>query len=161
MKIVQFPNPSLFTKGVDVTVFDRELHLLLHLMYVTMLEYGGMGLAANQVELPYNMFVMKGPQDERFFFVNPTIVDRSIVSANYNEGCLSAPGDYVILSERSQWVKVSFMDETGKKYEKVFDDLYSVCVQHEIDHLLGKSHMQSPSIPREVRKKLADKWGLK
>lgn len=161
MKILKFPNSSLFEVCKEVTVFGPELKILLKSMFDTMIENNGIGLAANQVGLKFRMFVMLGPMTEKVYLVNPKILGRSIVSANLKEGCLSAPGELLILEERSQWVKVSYQDETGKLHEKVFSGISAVCVQHEMDHLNGKSHLMSKSLNKSKRKELAKRWGIK
>ena len=160
MKILKFPDPNLFIICNEVTVFGEELKTLLESMYHIMVKNKGIGLAANQVGLNYRMFVMKGPEGEKHFFVNPKIVSKSTTSAKIKEGCLSAPGEFLELSERSSWVKISYQNETGENKEAVFRDLHSVCVQHEIDHLNGKSHLQSKSIPRPRRREIKRKWGV-
>lgn len=168
MKIIRFPDPILFKKCKEVTVFGKELEVLLETMYETMKASGGLGLAANQVSLSYRMFVMEFLADvkpdtkkEKIFFVNPKIVARSVAPADQKEGCLSAPGEFLTLAERSSWVQVEFQNEKGEKKTRVFKGIYSVCVQHEIDHLDGKSHLLSKSIPTSQRKELAKKWGIK
>ncbi len=161
MEIVKFPNPILFKPCSPVTVFDAELKVLLEAMWETMLASNGLGLAANQVSLSRRMFVMNFENKERVFFVNPKILASGMASANLREGCLSAPGEFVTLPERAEWVQVEFQDENGNKKTKVYQGVYSVCVQHEIDHLDGKSHLQSRSIPKTKRIEIAKKWGLK
>lgn len=164
MKIINFPDPILFNKCKEVSVFGKELEVLLNTMWDTM-KGKGIGLAANQVGLNFRMFVMEGPlkdgAQEKLFFVNPVILSRSVVPANIKEGCLSAPGEFLMLSERSSWVQVEYQNEKGEKQIRVFKGLYSVCVQHEIDHLDGKSHLMSKTIPKAQRKELAKKWGIK
>lgn len=161
MEILKYPHPSLFEKCVEVTVFGPELNVLLDGMADAMKAKAGIGLAANQVGLHYRMFVMMDKGYKLVKLVNPVIVDHSWVSANLKEGCLSAPGEFLVVDERKQWVQVKFQDETGKEHKRVFEGIYSVCVQHEIDHLDGKSHLQSPSLSRDTRRMLAKKWGLK
>ena len=126
-----------------------------------MISHNGMGLAANQVGVRYRLFVMADMNGKYLSVVNPIIISRSSVPANLKEGCLSAPGEILTLSERASWVQVKFQDETGKSQTRVFKDIYAVCVQHEMDHLDGKSHLQSSSIPRAKRKLLAKRWGFK
>lgn len=161
MKILRFPDSKLFESCKPVTVFGDELKTLLDSMFQTMIENRGIGLAANQVGLQFRMFVMLGPITEKVLLVNPKIVSRSVVSANLEEGCLSAPGEPLKLDERVSWVKVQYQDETGASHEKVFKGIHSVCVQHEIDHLDGKSYLQSKSLKKAKRKELAKKWGIK
>jgi peptide deformylase len=161
MKILKFPDPALFVTCVEVTVFGPELKVLLDSMWETMVEGKGMGLAANQVGLTFRMFTMLGPSEEKLYIVNPKILEKSKISANLQEGCLSAPGELLTLEERASWVKVKFQDETGKEHERVFKGIHSVCIQHETDHLEGKSHLQSKSLKSAKRKALAKKWGIK
>jgi len=161
MQVLRFPNPSLFQVCQAVTVFGDELKTLLEAMWETMNSSSGIGLAANQVGLQFRMFTMLGPKDEKLFLVNPKIARRSTLPANLREGCLSAPGEFVILSERSSWVEVEFQNEAGILQKRVFQGIHAVCVQHEIGHLDGESHLQSSTIPKQKRKELAKKWGLK
>lgn len=161
MEILIGPHKELLTPTRQVRVFGPELLVLLNAMFDTMQKHKGLGLAANQVGLDLSMFVMLGQNDEKMFFINPRITAKSLVSANIKEGCLSFPGEFLILSERASWVEVIFQDENGSEKKAVFKGLRAVCVQHEIDHLLGKVHLQSKSIPREKRKQLAKKWKLK
>lgn len=161
MEILKFPNPHLFIPCKEVTVFGPELKVLLESMWDTMTAKNGLGLASNQVGLSYRMFTMLGPENEKLFIVNPKILKRSESSANKKEGCLSAPGEFLILPERSMWTQILYQDETGGVRSGTFSGLHSVCVQHEIDHLDGKSHLQSKSITRAKRRELARKWGIK
>lgn len=161
MEILKYPDPSLFKKCDDVTVFGVELLTLLDGMWEAMLKRGGLGLAANQVGLHFRAFVMAGVDQERLFIINPKIVKRSDFSANMKEGCLSAPGEFLILKERSSWVQVDFQNEKGELQRRVFKDLHAVCIQHEMDHLDGKSHLMSSSIPKKRRKELQKRWGIK
>lgn len=161
MDILRFPDPKLFKVCKPVTVFGPELNTLLEGMWDAMIKGGGLGLASNQVGLEYRMFVMLGLDNEKLFIVNPKIVKKSEAPANMKEGCLSAPGEFLVLPERSLWVQLDFQNEKGQMNRRVFNDLHAVCVQHEIDHLDGKSHLMSPSISRVRRKELYKKWGLK
>lgn len=160
MEIIKFPDPRLLKKCKEVTLFTPELKVLLDSMYETMLSSRGIGLAANQVGLEYRMFVMITSQSEKLYLVNPKILEYSKNPCDLKEGCLSAPGQQVNLY-RPNWVKVSFKDETGKEQTRTFVDIDSVCVQHEIEHLDGKSFLLNKAIPKKLRIFLAEKWGLK
>ena len=161
MEILKIPHPALFKKCDEVTVFGPELEILLQSMWETMQSNNGVGLAANQVGLTFRMFTMEGPDGQKLFVVNPKISKRSVGSAGLKEGCLSAPGEFVELVERSLWVQVEFCNEKGDKKIQTFTGIHSVCVQHEMDHLDGKLHLQSKSIPKKKRLELAKKWGFK
>ena len=161
MEIVKFPDPRLLVPCKEVTVFGPELLVLLEAMWEAMKAAGGIGLASNQVGLTHRMFVMEGNAGEKIFLVNPVVTKTSRAFSCYKEGCLSAPGEYVFLGDRNSWVQVEYFTELGQKRMAVFNEIWSVCVQHEIGHLDGKSFMESKTIPRLRRKELAKKWGLK
>jgi len=161
MEILKFPHPSLFKVCREVTVFGPELKTLLESMWETMMSKNGVGLASNQVGLDYRMFTMLGPDEEKFFIVNPKIILQSSTPANFKEGCLSAPGEFLILAERTMWVQIMYQDENGTPRSGKFQGLHAVCIQHEIDHLDGKSYLQSKSLVRAKRRELAQKWKLK
>jgi len=158
--ILKFPNRLLFEKTQEVRVFGPELKVLFGLMRETMEANKGLGLAANQVGIPLSLVVIKGPLGT-LNLVNPDVVSKSKVPANLKEGCLSAPGDFVVVPSRVEWVEVKYQDESGDEKRAVFKGIYSVCVQHEIEHLSGKSFMDNKSIPKHIRKGLQKKWGLK
>lgn len=160
MDVLKFPHPNLFITCKEVTVFGPELKVLLEAMWETMISKNGIGLASNQVGLDYRMFTMKGPEEEKLFIVNPKILVSAKTQANLKEGCLSAPGEFLILGDRASWVQILYQDETGTPRTGIFGDIHSVCVQHEMDHLDGKSHLQSKSLTRRVRRELQRKWGV-
>jgi peptide deformylase len=164
MDILKFPNPILVTKTYAITTwtdeFKAELKNLLDSMYELMKKEKGIGLAANQIGLLHRMFVMDGP-DGRVNIINPQIVSKSRIGANIKEGCLSAPGDSVLIPTRAQWVQFVYHDENGDPRGHVFSGVHAVCVQHEIDHLDGKVFFADKSIPKIERKLLMKKWGIK
>lgn len=160
MKILKFPHPALFKVCEPVTVFGAELKVLLDNMYRTMQAHNGVGLAANQVGLEHRMFVMQD-HEKRVNLVNPEVTRRSMVTSLVREGCLSAPGEYIITGSRREWVEVKYQDEKGNPHIRLFKGIFAVCVDHEIEHLDGKSFMDSKTIPKATRKELANKWGIK
>jgi peptide deformylase len=160
MNILKYPDPNLFRICAEVTVFGPELIVLLESMWEAMREERAIGLASNQVGLTFRMFAMKY-NDEKLFVVNPKILRRSQAPANLKEGCLSAPGEFLIISDRAAWVEVRYQDEKGALHTRVFQGIHSVCAQHEVDHLDGKSHLQSKTIAKKARLELAKKWGFK
>lgn len=160
MELLRFPNPVLFEVMPEVTVFGEELSVLLGGMWDLMKYKNGLGLAANQVGLSLRMLVMQGPNG-RLNMVNPVIVSKSVKPANLKEGCLSAPGDFVLVPSRVEWVQVKFQNEKGEQQVVVLKGLHAVCAQHEIDHLNGKFFLADKSIPKYVRKQLGKKWGIK
>jgi peptide deformylase len=161
MEIRKFPDKRLFTICKEVEVFNSGLKKILDDMWETMKWHNGIGLSSNQVGYQFRFFVMEGPNLEKLYIVNPKIVERSIVPASTKEGCLSAPGDFVIVSDRASWVLVTFQDENGREHAEVFSELHAVCFQHETDHLDGIAFFQSKTLPRNKRKELEKKWGTK
>lgn len=160
MEILKFPHPDLFKKCDKITVFGPELKILLDSMWETMKLANGIGLAANQVSIPFRMFVMEGPNG-RINLINPRIQALSQVSANLKEGCLSAPGESLVVPGRMRWVDVEYQDENGDFKRVVLHAIHAVCVQHEIEHLDGKSFMKNKTIHKTIRNQLSKKWKLK
>lgn len=160
MKILNYPDKALQTKCEPVTVFGEELKTILDGMWDTMKENKGVGLAANQVGILRNMFVM-AVGDTRVNLVNPQIVWSSETPAMLREGCLSAPGEFLVVFDRADSVIVEFQNHHGDSLRRRFEGLHAVCVQHEIEHLQGLNFMESKSLSNKTKKHLAKKWGMK
>lgn len=160
MKILQFPHPVLLTPCEEVTKFDVNLLNVLDHMWKTMKDARGLGLAANQVGISEDIVVINGPNG-RLNLINPYISAKSMAFANLRESCLSAFNESIIVPGRAEWVQVRYQDEKGKNQTVVLKGIYSVCAQHEIDHLDGRSFMEHPTLPKATRKRLAKKWELK
>ncbi len=158
MEVLKYPDTRLFKPCKEVIIFGPELAAILEEMWVTMKKERGMGMAANQVGLEQRMFTMDN-EGEKIFLVNPVILKTATHPSDMAEGCLSAPGQMIKLY-RPMWVMVKFQDETGKEITRIFSDSRSVCVQHEIEHLDGKSFLQNKTIPKKMRIFLAEKWGI-
>jgi peptide deformylase len=156
-----FPHPDLFKVCEPVTDFDLALRVTLDLMWKTMKNANGLGLAANQCGFTKRMFVMEGVAGERLYVVNPAIRWRSSAKAQVREGCLSAPKEFLYVPDRSDLVIVDFVDEKNRPQTRKLQGTFAVAIQHEINHLDGKSFMEDPSIPKSKRRDLAKKWGLK
>lgn len=157
MKILKFPHPDLLHKCPVISVFDKELKIILDSMWETMKSERGIGLAANQVGILLRMFVMDGPEG-RLNVVNPKYLSASIKGAALKEGCLSFPGEFIIVPGRSNWIHLAYQDENGQNKEVVLEGIYAVCAQHEIDHLDGKVFIKHESLARNIRKQLIKKW---
>src|SRR3954469_19504852 len=140
MKIVHYPHPALRHAGKVLTSIDKQLRLQIGSMMELMYEARGLGLAAPQVALPFQLLVMnvtgdpKQPEREEVF-LNPRIVERKGFIED-EEGCLSFPGLYQKI-RRSKSVKIQAYDLKGNLVEKVVSDLEARAWQHEIDHLNG------------------------
>ncbi|MSQ93882.1 MAG: peptide deformylase [Gemmataceae bacterium] len=139
-KIVHYPHPALRHKAQPVTSIDKELHLQIGEMMELMYQANGLGLAAPQVALPFQLLVMNitGDPDKpecEEVFLNPQIVEKKGVMLG-EEGCLSFPGLYQDV-RRAETIKVHAYDLKGKLVEKVASDLEARAWQHELDHLNG------------------------
>jgi peptide deformylase len=140
MKIVHYPHPALRHPAQVVRAIDKDLRLQIGTMKELMYEADGLGLAAPQVALPYQLLVMNitgdpnQPEREEVYF-NPVIVERKGL-VDDEEGCLSFPGLFQKV-KRAKTVKIHAYDLNGKLVEKVVQDLEARAWQHEIDHLNG------------------------
>ena len=140
-EILTVPDPRLkqVSKPVEGGV-TPELQALMDDMLETMYAAPGIGLAAIQIGEPLRVIVMdlakEGEEREPRFFVNPEIVETVEETAPYEEGCLSVPE---IFDEVERPVKclIRYLDYDGFKVEEWAEDLYAVCIQHEMDHLEG------------------------
>lgn len=140
MKIVRYPHPALRHPARPISSIDKQLYLHIGQMKEAMYEARGLGLAAPQVALPYQLLVMNitgdAAQPEREeVFLNPQIVERKGFQED-EEGCLSFPGLYQKI-RRSKTIKVRAYNLKGELVEKIVTDLEARAWQHEIDHLNG------------------------
>lgn len=140
-EILTIPNPILkqVSTPVEGGVTD-EVRALMDDMLETMYAAPGIGLAAVQIGVPKRIIVMDlgGPNDEKQpkYFVNPEIVETIEETQPYEEGCLSVP-DYYDEVERPARCLIRYLDYDGNQIEEWAEDLYAVCIQHEMDHLEG------------------------
>ncbi len=141
MNIVLFPHPALRYKSVPITRIDSSLKKTVDEMFELMYDAKGIGLAANQVGLPWRVFIInltadKDQKDEQIVFINPEIVKRSATTEEDEEGCLSLPDLYGPVS-RSAKVIVDAFDLKGQNFEMELDELAARAIQHEYDHIEG------------------------
>lgn len=140
MEIVHYPHPALRWKSSDVGRIDNALRDTVREMFELMYAHKGIGLAANQVALPFRFFIanLTGEQsepDEELVFINPQIVKRRGLEVG-EEGCLSLPGLYADV-QRSASVVVEAYDLDGQLFRAEMNELGARAAQHEIDHLDG------------------------
>ena len=138
--ILIHPDPRLKKPCDAVSQVTSALSDLAHDMLETMYDAPGIGLAAPQVGVMTRMIVMDCIKDgvpEPMVLINPLVVWSSEDVTTYEEGCLSIPDQYADV-KRPAAVKVQWLGLDGQMAERVFDGLWSTCVQHEIDHLDGK-----------------------
>lgn len=156
LTILEFPDPRLRTKAQPVTVFDAALKQLAADMLETMYEAPGIGLAATQVNVHRQLLVLdvSEDKDQPMILVNPRIVARE-GSQTYQEGCLSVPNIFADV-ERADRIRVEAQDVDGTPIAFDAEGLLAVCIQHEMDHLIGKLFVDylSPLKRDMVRKKL-------
>lgn len=137
LKILTIPNPILREQATVVTSFDSNLHQILDDMTDTMYAARGIGLAAPQVGILQRIAVIDTSENksEKIEFINPEIIAAS-GSTKTEEGCLSIP-KYREYVNRKEKVVVRAMDRLGKQFQIEADDLFAICIQHEMDHLNG------------------------
>ena len=160
LKILIFPDPKLRKVAKKIQKFDKSLEMLAQKMLQTMYEAEGIGLAATQIDVHIRLVVMdlSEERDEPRVFVNPeyTILDKSPFT--YEEGCLSIPGFNEEISRPSK-ILLKWQDLQGNFHEDQPDGIFTVCAQHEIDHLDGKLFVDylSPIKRDRIRKKLENR----
>lgn len=155
LKIVQSPDPLLNQVSEPCDLKDRSLKKLAKQMEKAMYATDGVGIAAPQVGVLKRLIVIDvSPDDVRdpLVLVNPEILELRGEPETEEEGCLSCPGISVPI-ERQPWAHVKFFDLAGEEWEIEGDGLLGRCLQHEIDHLNGKTLFESAS-PRERIKAL-------
>jgi peptide deformylase len=138
LDILHYPDARLHTVAKPVAAVDARIRQLIDDMAETMYAAPGIGLAATQVNVHERVIVidLSETHDALRVFINPEIVAQSGREES-EEGCLSVPGvfDKVTRAER---VTVRALDRDGKPFELQADGLLAVCIQHEMDHLMGK-----------------------
>lgn len=142
LDVVRYPNKILRQVSSKVVDFDSSLHNFLDDMYHTMMERNGVGIAAIQVANPIRALLVNIPREDEIQYkddlleiINPEIIQASGIIM-WNEGCLSVPGFYEEI-QRFQKITLRYQNRFGKVNEEVFEDFFSVALQHEIDHLNG------------------------
>ncbi|MBV2130232.1 peptide deformylase [Arsukibacterium indicum] len=156
LKVLHFPDDRLRTVAKPVTEVTPQIKQLVIDMLDTMYDEEGIGLAATQVDVHLRVVVIdvSEQRNEPLVLINPEIVERDGVTS-YEEGCLSVPQNYASV-ERAATVKVKALDRDGKPFELDADGLLAICLQHELDHLVGKLFIDylSPLKRDRIRKKL-------
>lgn len=138
LNILQYPDPRLHKVAKPVEQVDDRIREIASNMLETMYDASGVGLAATQVDIHERLFVMDTSEarNEPLVLINPELVWTSEEKAIGDEGCLSVPGIYDGV-ERHAKVHVKAQDEHGQWRIIEAEGLQAVCVQHEMDHLMG------------------------
>ena len=166
LNILRYPDPRLHTVATPVAQFDDALRRLIDDMLETMYEADGVGLAATQVDQHIRLLVMdtSDQRDQPRVLINPEVIARSAELSRAEEGCLSVPTIYDEV-ERPARVTVRALGRDGQPFEFEADGLESRCVQHEMDHLMGKvfvdylSPLKRDRIRIKMVKKIRDESG--
>ncbi len=160
LNVVKYPYPTLRHKSKPLRVVDGEVKKIVAEMFDRMYEQKGVGLAANQVDLPYRLFIVNLEGDPEkapgHVFINPVIGRRS-GNVEAEEGCLSFP-DVFAPVKRSEKVVVSAYNLEGEEVENQLNGLFARAVQHETDHLDGVLFIDhlSPSAMLSVKEALTE-----
>ena len=155
MKIVEWPDDALKQVCRDCKPGDKSLRRISRQMAQLMYKTNGVGIASPQVGLDIRLIVVDCEDEyygqEPLVMVNPVIVERKGDLVESSEGCLSLPGISVVV-ERSPYVRVRYYDLDGELWE-IEDDghLLAMCLQHEIDHLDGKTIIEAATPERRVQ----------
>ena len=157
LPILCYPDPRLHKLAQPVSVVDERVRALVSDMISTMYDAHGIGLAATQVNVHERVVVVdvSEERDQPLVIINPEIVWASDEKQINEEGCLSVPGIYDGV-ERSVAVHVRALDSDGQSRTIEAEGLLAVCLQHEMDHLLGKVFVEylSPLKRNRIKSKL-------
>ena len=151
LKILQYPDERLHTVARRVPAVTDEIRALVDDMAETMYSAPGIGLAATQVDVHQRVIVIdiSDTRNQLHVLINPEIIARSGESDD-EEGCLSVPGVFGKV-QRAGKVTVEATDRDGKPFVFDADGLLAVCIQHEMDHLVGKVFVEYWSRMKQAR----------
>ena len=156
LTILNYPDPRLHTVAKPVQEVNATIQRLVDDMAETMYAAPGIGLAATQVNHHIQLILIdtSKEQNDLLVLINPKIVVKSGLQ-EYEEGCLSVPGIYEMVT-RAEKITVEALDKQGKKFKLNAEGLLAVCIQHEMDHLLGKVFVEylSPLKRNRIKTKM-------
>ena len=157
LPILRYPDPRLHTVARSIAMVDDRVRAIIPRMLATMYEANGIGLAATQVDIHERLIVIdvSEERDQPLVLINPELEWASEEKRKGEEGCLSVPGIYDGV-ERSTAVRVRALDGEGKSRVIEAEGLLAVCIQHEMDHLMGKVFVEylSPLKRNRIKTKL-------
>ncbi|MBO9689327.1 peptide deformylase [Roseateles chitosanitabidus] len=160
LTILRFPDPRLHTVAKPVAAVDDRIRQLADDMLETMYDAEGVGLAATQIDVHERVLVMDVSEERNqpLVLVNPELVSASDEMIEGEEGCLSVPTIYDKVM-RHKTVTVQALDRDGNTFQFDAEGLLAVCVQHEMDHLMGKVFVEylSPLKRERIKTKLVKK----
>lgn len=156
LQILYYPDIKLRKTARPVFCISSDIQKIISDMFETMYFYKGIGLAATQVNINQQIIVIDlyKKNQKKLVFINPCIIYKT-GSISIEESCLSIPKIQEIVP-RSKTIKVQSLNEYGKLFEIEANDLLSICIQHEIDHLMGKLFIDylSPLKIKRIHKKI-------
>jgi len=157
LTILTFPDPRLHKVAQPVTAVDARIRQLVDDMLETMYASEGVGLAATQVDVHERVIVMDTSEsrDQPLVLINPELVARSEEMSFSDEGCLSVPAIYDKVARHAK-VTVRALNRAGDTFEMEAEGLSAICVQHEMDHLIGRVFVEylSPLKRDRIRTKM-------
>ncbi len=156
LEVLRFPDERLRKIATPVEKITPELEHIIQDMFETMYLEEGIGLAATQVNIHKRIIVVDISEDhsQPTVLINPELIEKR-GETGIEEGCLSVP-ECRALVPRAEWVKVRALDRHGEPFEIETDGLLAICLQHEMDHLVGKLFVDylSPLKRQRIRQKL-------
>ncbi|WPB57182.1 peptide deformylase [Xylophilus sp. GOD-11R] len=157
LSILSFPDARLHTVARPVQAVDERIRTLVADMLETMYEANGIGLAATQIDVHERVVVIdvSEERDQPMVLINPEITWYGPERVVGEEGCLSVPGIYDGV-ERATAIRMTALDLEGASYSVEAEGMLAICIQHELDHLLGKVFVEylSPLKRNRIRTKL-------
>jgi len=161
LEIIHYPHPTLRHVSKPIKRVDAELHDIVAQMFALMYEHEGVGLAANQVDLPYRLFIANptgdpNNSDAEYTFINP-VLKAGKGQAEGEEGCLSIPGVRGPVM-RKEKITIEAYNLKGEQFVGELDGLFARIVQHETDHLDGTLFIDRmpPAQAAELRDELEE-----
>ncbi|MGY0154575.1 peptide deformylase [Edwardsiella tarda] len=156
LQVLHFPDERLRTIAKPVNEVTPDIQRIVDDMFETMYAEEGIGLAATQVDIHQRIIVIDVSEnrDQRLVLINPELLQKG-GETGIEEGCLSVPEQRALVP-RAETITVRALDRDGKPFELETDGLLAICIQHEMDHLMGKLFIDylSPLKRQRIRQKL-------
>ncbi|WP_118987776.1 peptide deformylase [Photorhabdus sp. CRCIA-P01] len=156
LQVLHYPDERLRTIATPVETVDAEIRRIIDDMFETMYAEEGIGLAATQVDIHQRIIVIdvSETRNERLVLINPELLEKS-GETGIEEGCLSIPEQRALVP-RAEKVKIKALDYNDQPFELQADGLLAICIQHEMDHLIGKLFVDylSPLKRQRIRQKV-------
>ncbi len=162
LQVLRYPDKRLRTIAKPIEQFTPEIQQLVADMFETMYSEDGVGLAATQVDQHIRLVVIdiSEERNQPYVLINPEIIE-TVGCMENPEGCLSVPGQRAMV-ERAEQVRVKAQNEHGEEFELNAEGLLAICIQHEMDHLVGKLYVDylSPLKRQRLEAKLMKQYKL-